>query len=154
MSTIIGIDPGPTKSSIAIIGGQSAPRCSTNNNSDLALWLSRTFVYDDAILAIEFPQSFGMPVGASIFETCMWAGRFVQAWPNESRVCYRKSIVTALCGSARAKDANVRAALIEHYGGKSAAIGNKKTPGPLYGIHGDEWQALAVALYVSGNLSK
>jgi hypothetical protein len=29
---------------------------------------------------------------------------------------------------------------------KDRAIGKKKSPGPLYGIKGDQWAALAVAL--------
>lgn len=30
--------------------------------------------------------------------------------------------------------------------GKEKAIGKKATPGPLYGVVGDEWAALAVAV--------
>jgi len=33
------------------------------------------------------------------------------------------------------------------YGGtRDAAVGTKKTPGPLYGVSGHAWQALAVAV--------
>lgn len=32
------------------------------------------------------------------------------------------------------------------YGGKERAIGKKATPGKLYGVSADVWQALAVAL--------
>jgi len=47
----------------------------------------------------------------------------------------------------RAKDANIRQALIDRYGpGKDKAIGQKKTPGPLYGFKSHEWAALAVAV--------
>jgi hypothetical protein len=50
----------------------------------------------------------------------------------------------------RATDANIRASLIDRYGpGKDSAIGSKRSPGPLYGLKGDEWSALAVALTVS-----
>jgi len=50
-----------------------------------------------------------------------------------------------LCGQARAKDANIRQALIDRFGG-AAAIGRKAAPGPLYGISGDVWQALGLAV--------
>ena len=51
-----------------------------------------------------------------------------------------------LCGDARAKDPNIRAALIDRWGGsKAAAVGTKKSPGPLYGFKSDMWAALAVA---------
>jgi len=37
--------------------------------------------------------------------------------------------------------------LIDRYGTtRAAAVGNKKTPGPLYGISGHKWAALAVGV--------
>ena len=51
-----------------------------------------------------------------------------------------------LCNSMRAKDANVRQAILDRFGGKAAAIGRKRQPGPLYGIAGDLWAALAVGI--------
>ena len=51
-----------------------------------------------------------------------------------------------LCGNPRAKDANIRQAIIDRFGGKAAAIGTKKNPGPLYGVSGDVWAAIAVGL--------
>lgn len=45
-----------------------------------------------------------------------------------------------------AKDANVRQALINRFGGKDAAIGRKAAPGPLYGISRDMRSALAIAV--------
>jgi hypothetical protein len=59
---------------------------------------------------------------------------------------YRREVKTNLCGSMKAKDGNVRQALIDRFGGKEKAIGKKKTPGPLYGFSADVWQALAVAI--------
>ena len=45
------------------------------------------------------------------------------------------------------RDANIRQALIDRYGpGKDRAIGRKLSPGPLYGLSGDCWSALAVAV--------
>ncbi len=54
-----------------------------------------------------------------------------------------------LCGNARAKDTNIRQALIDRFGGiegKSKAVGTKKAPGPLYGCKSHMWAALAVAV--------
>ena len=60
---------------------------------------------------------------------------------------YRHEVKLHLCGSARAKDANVRQALIDRFGpGKELAIGRKAAPGPLYGMTGDCWAALGVAV--------
>jgi hypothetical protein len=59
---------------------------------------------------------------------------------------FRRDVKLSLCGSARAKDGNIRTALIDLHGGKEAAIGRKKTPGPLWGVHADVWAALALAI--------
>lgn len=94
-------------------------------------------------------RSFGMPAGAELFETCENVGRFQQiAETNSLRWHWltRGEVKVALCGTARAKDANIRQALLDRYGGKENAIGKKKTPGPLYGVTADVWAALAVAV--------
>jgi hypothetical protein len=99
-------------------------------------------------LAIEMVACMGMSVGAEVFETVYWIGRYVEAFGAErvTRV-YRREEKMHLCGNMRAKDTNIRQALIDRFGpGKDRAIGNKKNPGPLYGISGDVWQALAVAI--------
>jgi hypothetical protein len=48
-----------------------------------------------------------------------------------------------LCNSMRAKDANVRQALIDRFG----PVGTKKQPGKLYGVATHYWAALGVAVY-------
>jgi hypothetical protein len=87
-----------------------------------------------------------MAVGASVFETCVWIGRFMQvsqqAGSDFSRV-FRRDIKLHLCNSPRAKDGNVRQALIDRLGPQ----GTKKAPGPTYGVKSHEWAALAVAVY-------
>jgi len=45
----------------------------------------------------------------------------------------------------RAKDANIRQALLDLIGPQ----GTKKTPGPTYGIKSHTWAALAVAVYAA-----
>ena len=57
----------------------------------------------------------------------------------------RQTVKATLCHDTRAKDANVRQALLDRFGG-SAAIGRKATPGPLYGVSRDVWSALALAV--------
>jgi hypothetical protein len=95
-------------------------------------------------LAIEMVASYGMAVGREVFETCVWIGRFQQAWhaPDEVRLVYRRDVKLHLCQSARAKDANIRQALIDSIGPQ----GTKKAPGPTYGVKSHAWAALAVAV--------
>lgn len=107
----------------------------------------------EALLAVEMIASYGMPVGREVFETCLWIGRFIEAWESRGgkyRLVYRKDVKLFHCETTRANDANIRASLIDRYGpGKERAIGKKANPGPLYGVKGDEWSALAVALTVA-----
>ena len=103
-------------------------------------------------LVIEQIASYGMPVGVETFQTVWWYGRFHEYWitrcPQGAEPHYvtRMACKMHLCGSARAKDANVRQALLDRWGGKEKAIGRKASPGPLYGIKADLWSALAVAV--------
>lgn len=105
---------------------------------------------------IEWVQPRGMLGSAELFETLWWAGRFTEAIQRPgiggaavvARLT-RYAVKKHVCGTGAAKDQNVRAALVDRFGGvagKSAAIGLKANPGPLYGIREDEWAALAVAV--------
>jgi hypothetical protein len=53
----------------------------------------------------------------------------------------RLRVKQALCHDSRAKDANIRAALIDRFGGPASV----KKGGTLYRLKGDEWAALGVA---------
>jgi hypothetical protein len=97
-------------------------------------------------LVIEMIASYGMPVGREVFETCLWIGRFVECWCGPYTLVYRREVKSFICGDSKAKDSNIRQAIIDRYGGKDVAIGKKKSPGPLYSLTGDLWQALAVGV--------
>lgn len=99
-------------------------------------------------LAIEMIASYGMPVGREVFETCVWIGRFIEAWGGTyamTRVT-RNEVKNHLCGSSKAKDSNIRQALIDLFG----PPGKKSDPGPTFGLSGDMWAALGVAATVRG----
>jgi len=59
---------------------------------------------------------------------------------------YRKEVKIYLCGSMKAKDPNIRQALIDRLGDP----GTKKNPGPTYGVKSHAWSALAVAVTAEG----
>ena len=144
---ILAIDPGPAQSAYVLMIGEEISMFAKCDNAILCDAIMTKLIEPDEVV-IEKIASYGMPVGQEVFETVFWSGRFAQAHYAHLSHAYRitrKEVVVALCGSARAKDANVRQALIDRYGGKAAAIGNKKAPGPLYGITADVWSALAVA---------
>jgi hypothetical protein len=145
---VIAIDPGSSESAYVIYeNGRLAEFGKVENATLLARLPYHRAVVDE--LAIEMIASYGMPVGREVFETCVWIGRFIEAWSGPFSFVYRRDVKLHLCGQARAKDANIRQALIDKFGGKSAAIGTKASPGPLRGVKADAWQALAVAVTFS-----
>jgi hypothetical protein len=152
---ILGIDPGNTESAYVIFDAEAqrvvlANKVRNENLLEMILYpmmFGPPFMHPNRIV-IEQIASFGMAVGEEVFETVFWSGRFAQAWSKNSSDCNRvkrMAVKMNLCHDSRAKDPNIRAALIDRFGGP-AAIGKKKTPGPLYGISGDMWSALAVAV--------
>jgi hypothetical protein len=139
--TVAGIDPGPEESALVLFDGQRVVNAVYQANEFVLAELIR--LAGACLLVIEKIASFGMPVGAEVFETVYWSGRFAQAYGVEhvERIT-RIDVKMHLCHSPRAKDANIRQALIDRFG----KVGTKKNPGPLYGISGDLLSALAVAV--------
>lgn len=147
--TIIAIDPGTEQSGWCAYGFGEVLTSGVMPNAEMLTYLQRDHMrISGHHLAIEMIASYGMPVGRETFETCLWIGRFVQAWyaPDAVQLVYRKDVKLHLCGSPRAKDANIRQAILDIYGGKDKAIGKKAAPGPLYGVKSHAWPALAVAI--------
>lgn len=142
---VLAIDPGPTHSAYVLYDGAKPLEFGKVPNRWL---LDRVECghFDAPVMAVEMIASYGMPVGREVFETCLYIGRLQQAWRHEQHLVYRKDVKLHLCHAPRAKDANIRAALIDRYGGKDKAIGKKASPGPLYGVTADTWAALAVAV--------
>lgn len=100
---------------------------------------------------IEKIAGMGMAVGQEVFDTCIWTGRFWQlAAEREFRTMqyiYRREEKLCLCGSARAKDANIRQSLADRYapGQPNFGKGTKRQPGFFFGFSADMWAAMAVA---------
>lgn len=147
---ILAIDPGPEQSAW-VHYSDGYPRRYGKFANAYVLDALRTIPVLPSWLVVERIQSFGMLVGAPVFDTCIWIGRFVEAYesripPNPAQYLYRTTIKAHVCGTVRAKGKNVRAALLDRYGGRAMALGNKRAPGPLYGMANDAWSALAVAV--------
>lgn len=140
---ILAIDPGTTESGWVIFDGERVIDCGVNLNESLIDLLR--IVPPFYTVAIEKIASYGMAVGAEVFDTCIWIGRFSQLVIDAQvplKYVYRKDVKLHLCGSPRAKDANIRQALIDKFG----SVGTKKNPGPLFGVKSHIWSALAVAV--------
>ena len=153
MTRILAIDPGSEQSAWLLWEGR-AVRFGIWPNDDLIGCLRTGFEYGTLpsqfghpdVVVIEKIESYGMAVGREVFDTVHWAGRFTEAArPTPVVQLPRRAVKLAICGDTRAKDANIRQALLDRFGG-SAAKGTKAAPGPLYGISRDVWSALAIAV--------
>jgi hypothetical protein len=144
-STLLAIDPGTTHSGVVWFHHGGVLDCGVYENDEVLDLMGGGIV---GCVAIEMIASYGMAVGREVFETCVWIGRFIESTcnPESVRLIYRRDVKLHLCGSVKAKDANVRQALIDRWGGKAEAIGNIKKPGPLYAVKSHAWAALAVAV--------
>jgi hypothetical protein len=148
---IIAIDPGTIKSGVVHLDSKlMSVYSSVCDNDDIleAIYSQACTNSSWSVVVVEMVACYGMPVGKETFETCVWIGRFLEAAEqtlHTSRL-YRRDIKLHLCGTAKAKDANIWQVILDRYGGKEAAIGNKKQPGPLYGVKSHARAALAVAL--------
>lgn len=142
---VLGIDPGPTQSGVVRLVDGEVQDAATMPNAEVRQEIARIGVRNLHLVAIEQVRSYGMAVGAEVFDTCVETGRFVEcATASADKVVLipRMDVKMHLCNSPRAKDANIRQALLDRLG----AQGTKKAPGPTYGVSGHAWAALAIAV--------
>lgn len=112
------------------------------NNEEL-LKIVKEEKYDELIYE-EF-QSYGMPIGVSTITSITWNGRYIQSALDRGKkvnFVYRKDEKMNLCHSMKAKDSNIRQALIDRFG----VVGTKKEKGFFYGFKKDIWAAYAVGV--------
>lgn len=153
---IAAIDPGNMQSAICFIDTDTLRPVSfcKKENTEVMRQVKKE-PYD--ILAIERIASYGMPVGKDVFQTCEWIGRFTEAARKPVEYVYRKEEKLHLCGDPKAKDVNIRRALIERFAQHDLknGKGTKKKPDWFYGFHADCWAAYAVGLtYIETRMKK
>jgi hypothetical protein len=90
-----------------------------------------------------------MAVGIEVFETCVWIGRYIELFNGHpvTRI-YRKDVKINICESMKAKDSNIRQALIDRFAQHDMqnGKGTKKNPDWFFGFSKDIWQAYAVGV--------
>lgn len=152
---ILALDPGTDKTGWCLLLGDRVIGSGVESNDQM---LAKVLARGASTLAVEMIASYGMPVGREVFETCVWIGRFVQAWGGSAEMVYRKDVKMHLCGTAKAKDGNVRQAILDLYprtgGGATPQVGTKGQPGPLYGVSTHAWAALGVAITARHRLAQ
>lgn len=149
---ILSIDPGNIESAYCVIDKTSYKPIEFGKIKNEELrekLLNELHLYPIESFAIEMIASYGMPVGKEVFETCVWIGRFIESFKCPfTYYVYRKDEKMNLCGSMKAKDSNIRQALIDRFAtfdfknGK----GTKKQQDFFYGFSKDVWAAYAVGI--------
>lgn len=147
MNRVIAIDPGSEQSAYVMWDGKeiiSSNILSNKGMLDFLLW----DIKQVCPLVIEQVRSYGMPVGATIFDTVFWSGRFYQAWAGKAHQMPRMEVKQHICHNSRAKDSNIIQALIDRfaYGQRNRGKGTKAAPGFFYGFKADMWQSMALAV--------
>lgn len=149
---ILSIDPGNVESAYCVIDKTNYKPIEFGKIKNEELrekLLNELHLYPIESFAIEMIASYGMPVGKEVFETCVWIGIFIESFKCPfTYYVYRKDEKINLCGSMKAKDSNIRQALIDRFAtfdfknGK----GTKKQQDFFYGFSKDVWAAYAVGI--------
>lgn len=153
MTTILAIDPGNTESGWCVIDAETRkPETFGKHPNEVVREQVLGAAWDVDLLAVEMVASYGMPVGAEVFETCVWVGRYVEAFhPRPAELVKRAPVKLHHCHDSRAKDSNIRQALVDRFapGQPNHGKGTKAEPGWFHGFRADIWQAYALAVYVA-----
>jgi len=143
-STIIGVDPGPEETAFAIVSSGYELVMADRIGNDAFIRALKAAPLSH--VAVESIQSYGMPVGRSVFDTCYMIGRVIQVCKDREvpfTLYPRPEYVRNLCGGSTTKDSVLRQALRLRFG-EDAKKGD-----PLYCLRGgsDKRSAFAVAVY-------
>ena len=149
---ILAVDPGNVESAYCVIDKTNYKPIEfgkIENEKFRKKMVKDLKMYPIDNFAIEMIASYGMPVGKEVFETCVWIGRFMETFKcKNTYYIYRKEEKINLCGSMKAKDSNIRQALIDRFArfdfknGK----GTKSNQDFFYGFSKDVWSAYAVGI--------
>lgn len=149
---ILGIDTGSTETGVCLIEKNTCKPLffgKIKNTELFSLFFEPIKDYlIDCEVAYEQFKNYGMPMGDSTINSIQWNGRILQHliehYVDEQYVypIMRVEEKICICNSMKAKDSNIRQALIDRFG----EVGTKKNPGFFYGFKKDIWSAYAVAI--------
>lgn len=139
---IIGIDPGPTFTAYTILEDGLPTEKGKVKNEELFCYVPNYLNH----CFVEKMQSFGMPVGAEVFDTAYFIGEVrhrMNVFKIPVTLITRQEVKLHHCNSVRAKDSNIRQAMLDRFGGKDQT----RKGGLLHGFKADMWSALAIATF-------
>lgn len=150
MAKYLGIDPANELSGYVIIDENLKPiEFGKIPNDEL---LNRVYELKDELdyIAIEMIACYGMAVGKTVFETCVYIGRLLEAVKDceNVKLIYRKDEKMNFCGTMKSKDKDIRQALIKRFAkfDLKNGKGTKDNHDWFYGFKADVWQAYAVII--------
>lgn len=167
---ILAIDPGNKESAYCLVTPDLVPvKFAKKPNNEVMNDIGEIYadfhwcdpkLQDERLeVAIEFIEPRGMAVGLDTIDTAVWTGRFMQFTYREydGKFCddgvsvyriYRRQEKSNICGSMKAKDSNIRQALVDRFAPDTPGYGKgtKRNPGFFYGFGKDIWSAFAVAV--------
>lgn len=147
MTTILALDPGPTRTGWALFDGRRVLQSGDDDNGTVLMACYSGACGTATVLAIEEPEGMGQLASTALLRAAWQGGIFEARWPGLRSIRVTRSRVLShlLRGpkpKGKSNDSRVRAALIDILGPQ----GSKAQPGPTYGVAGDAWAALAVAV--------
>lgn len=142
---ILAVDPAPEESAWVMWDTEThdfyGARMGLDLVGDIVLWPFLGPRVD--ICAIEFPQSYGVNAGLSLFLTAFEAGRVARSLEISTEIrLYGRPAVKGQIGGKN--DSEIRKSLMMRHG--EAKKGQK-----LYGVKKDIWAALALAVAIDEN---
>lgn len=160
---VIAIDPGPMKSAMVFYDSESKQVIDYTLEDNETV---RKYLHWDELmgltaedgsyppLLVEYTPPYAMQtktghsyVPNQVVLTAVETGRFIECYDGPHELVSRLDVKKQLLGRTTGNDANITQAILDRYGGsRLTAVGLKKSPGPLYGLKKDLWQALAVAI--------
>lgn len=158
---VLAIDPGNEYSAYCILDADTLKPVDfgkVHNDVLLAGLHSGQMEYDRAV--IEMVASYGMAVGAEVFDTCVWIGIYTEAINTQDKPVdrlFRREEKLHICHDSRAKDTNIRVALIDRFAvhDRKNGKGTKAAPDFFFGFAKDIWAAFAVGLtYIETKLKE
>lgn len=157
---VLAIDPGNELSAYVIWDGEIILAKGKVSNYEV-LDVIESYAYDaeryegDSHVVIEMVASYGMAVGQTVFDTCVWIGRFQEQaisfmgnTNTKTYLVFRKDVKLYWCGQTRAKDSNIIQAIKDRYGEKGTKKHgfNKTYNDEEQKMKADIWQAFALAV--------
>lgn len=166
---VLAIDPGNVESAYVLMNESYKPLkfWKVPNEDMRKVIVEINLQNDDVVTVIEMVASYGMAVGREVFDTCVWIGKFSEIalsacfnnkFPTgKVEYIYRKDVKMNLCGQMKAKDSNIRQALVDRFAKHDLknGKGTKGNPDWFYGFKADIWQSYALGVtYIDKELEK